>query len=417
MDDNMLVWNSGFGLDSSFQNLVKMSFGFLGGAAAPPYQEFQISFVRIRIKIRSLETSKQNLRVVERLLKWFGENARDLPWRRTRDPYAIWISEIMLQQTQVKTVTAYWERWMRALPDAPALARAKPALIYKLWEGLGYYARVRNAQAAARVMVEKHDGRFPGTFTEALALPGVGRYTAGAVCSIAYNLPTPILDGNVTRVLCRVFGVEGDPQGKETNGRLWGLAEELVGIADPPSLRYGAASCGAAKGRNCGRLNEALMELGALVCTARTPRCGVCPLRRMCFARREDRVAEFPAAKAKGRMSRQRFAALIVRRNGRFLARQRPAGGVNAELWEFPNVEVALSGSDLAAAVAPFVLTGRRALCRVRHSITRHRILLEAYGAELPEKEAEAHGVWRTRGQLERLAMTSAHRKILTALR
>jgi A/G-specific adenine glycosylase len=362
----------------------------------------------------TLKTSKQNLRVVERLLKWFGENARDLPWRRTRDPYAIWISEIMLQQTQVKTVTAYWERWMRVLPDVRALARARPAQTHKLWEGLGYYARVRNAQAAARVMVEKHGGQFPRTFAEALALPGVGRYTAGAVCSIAYNLPTPVLDGNVMRVLSRVFGVSGDPRGKEANARLWGLAEELVGISD---CGFRIADFRGTQGRNCGWLNEALMELGALVCVPRQPHCAVCPLRRMCFARREDRVAEFPALKPAGKISRRRFAAFIVKRNGRFLARQRPAGGVNAHLWEFANVEVAPGGKNLAAAVAPFVMTERKALCRVRHSITRHRILLEAYRAELPGPAGAAPGVWRTRAQLERLAMTSAHRKILAALR
>jgi len=363
-----------------------------------------------------LKTSKHNVTVVRLLLEWFAANARDLPWRRTRDPYAIWISEIMLQQTQAKTVVPYWERWMRALPDVRAFARAKPAQTHKLWEGLGYYARVRNAHAAARVMVEKHGGEFPKTLAEALALPGVGRYTAGAVCSIAYNLPTPILDGNVTRVLSRVFGVAGDPRGKEANERLWGLAEELVAIADC-GLRI--ADCQEAANRNCGRLNEALMELGALVCTPREPRCAVCPLRRGCFARREDRVGEFPAPKAAEKTSRRRFAAFIVKKNGRFLARRRPAGGVNAFLWEFPNVEIAPGEKNPAAAAAPFVLTVGKAVCRVRHSITRYRILLEAYRAELPGPAATgaAPGVWRTRAQLERLAMTSAHRKILAALR
>jgi len=375
---------------------------------------------------------------VRRLLDWFGENARDLPWRRTRDPYAIWISEIMLQQTQVKTAAAYWERWMRALPDVRALARAKPARTHKLWEGLGYYARVRNAQAAARVMVEKHGGEFPKTFAEALALPGVGRYTAGAVCSIAYNLPVAVLDGNVMRVLSRVFGVAGDPRRKEANARLWELAGELVGIAERGlrtadcSIRpirrirrirpIGPASAigddeGAA-GQNCGRLNEALMELGALVCTPREPRCGVCPLRRLCFARREDRVGEFPMLKAAAKTSRRRFAAFIVKKNGRFLARQRPAAGVNARLWEFPNVEIAPEEENPAAAAAPFVLTGTKAVWRVRHTITRHRILLEAYRAELPAHAGHGAvpGVWRTRAQLERLAFTAAHRKILAAL-
>jgi A/G-specific adenine glycosylase len=401
-----------------------------------------------------VKTNKQNLTAVRRLLEWFAENARDLPWRRTRDPYAIWISEIMLQQTQAKTVAPYWERWMRALPDMRAFARAKPAQTHKLWEGLGYYARVRNAHAAARVMVEKHGGEFPKTLAEALALPGVGRYTAGAVCSIAYNLPTPILDGNVTRVLSRLFGVAGDPRGKEARERLWALAEELVRIADcglriadcglgsatvpvavagvPPGTAH---DCGLriceqketkgdvkdrnAAGRNCGRLNEALMELGALVCAPREPRCAVCPLRQRCFARRENRVADFPALKPPKKSSRRRFAAFIVKKNGRFLARRRPAGGVNAFLWEFPNVEIAPGQKHPAAEAAPFVLTGRKAVCQVRHSITRHRILLEAYQAELPGPAATgaAPGVWRTRAQLERLAMTSAHRKILSALR
>jgi A/G-specific adenine glycosylase len=333
----------------------------------------------------------------------------------------------MLQQTQVKTVTAYWERWMRALPDVRALARARPAQVHKLWEGLGYYARARNAQAAARVMVEKHGGEFPEEFSEVLALPGVGRYTAGAVCSIAYNQPTAILDGNVMRVLSRVFGVAGDPRGKEANERLWGLAEELVGIVDfetkqqqeaPHTVLFRIADCGRATGRNCGRLNEALMELGALVCTSREPRCAVCPLRRNCFARLENRVVEFPMLKAAAPATRRRFAAFIVKKNGRFLARQRPAGGVNAHLWEFPNVEIAPAEKNPAAAAAPFVLTGTKPVCVVRHSITRYRILLEAYRAEWrPEgTKGGAPGVWRTAAQLERLAFSSAHRKILASL-
>src|ERR1035437_7520592 len=142
--------------------------------------------------------------IVPRLLAWFAQNARDLPWRRTRDPYAIWVSEVMLQQTQVKTVLPYWERWMRALPNLATLAKAKPHTLHKLWEGLGYYTRVRNLQRAARLIVEQHGGRFPNDFDALLALPGIGPYTAGAVCSIAFDQPQPILDGNVIRVLTRL---------------------------------------------------------------------------------------------------------------------------------------------------------------------------------------------------------------------
>jgi len=309
----------------------------------------------------------------------------------------------MLQQTQVKTVIAYWERWMRVLPDAGAFARARPAQIHKLWEGLGYYARVRNAHAAARLIVAKHGGEFPRTFEEILALPGIGRYTAGAICSIAYDQPAAILDGNVMRVLSRVFGVGGDARGKAANARLWGLARELVSLADAGKR---------------GRFNEALMELGALVCAPRQPRCPACPLRRGCFARREDRVAEYPRLAARTRSARRRFLAFIVKKNGRFLARQRPPGGVNAQLWEFPNVEIAPEERNPAAA-APFALTGTKPFCRVRHTITRHRILLEAWRAQWPARPGKGPGpgVWRTPAQLERLAFTGAHRKILAALR
>lgn len=167
-------------------------------------------------------------RLVIALLDWFAQSARDLPWRRTRDPYAIWVSEIMLQQTQVKTVIPFWERWMRELPTIQAAANAPSEKIHKLWEGLGYYTRVRNLQKAAQFVMENHGGKFPENFEDVLALPGIGRYTAGAVCSIAFNQATPILDGNVIRVLTRVFGIAENPKAKETNARLWQLAEELV---------------------------------------------------------------------------------------------------------------------------------------------------------------------------------------------
>ena len=173
-------------------------------------------------------SSERLASIVRRLLTWFRTHARDLPWRRTRDPYGIWISEIMLQQTQVKTVIPYWERWMQALPTVEALARAKPEAVLKLWEGLGYYSRARHLHAAARRMVEEQGGRFPRAFDAILALPGMGRYTAGAICSIAFNQPTPILDGNLIRVLTRLFCIRENPKAGRTTARLWHLAELLV---------------------------------------------------------------------------------------------------------------------------------------------------------------------------------------------
>ncbi len=183
----------------------------------------------LKSKLKTEKPKAQKL--VPLLLGWFSENARDLPWRRTQDPYAIWVSEIMLQQTQVKTVLPFWERWMRELPTIKAAAHASSDRIHKLWEGLGYYTRARNLQKAAQMILEKHGGKFPETFDEILELPGIGRYTAGAISSIAFNQPMPILDGNVIRVLTRIFGIDKDPREKETNQLLWRLAEELVVLA------------------------------------------------------------------------------------------------------------------------------------------------------------------------------------------
>ena len=331
------------------------------------------------------------------LIAWFVQNARDLPWRRSHDPYAIWISEIMLQQTQVRTVIPYFERWMRQLPTLAAFARARPQKVLKLWEGLGYYTRVRHARAAAQLIMRRHGGRFPRNFDDILALPGIGRYTAGAISSIAFNQPAPILDGNVIRVMSRIFGVEGNPRDKQTNATLWQLARDLVAI-DPA---------------RCSDLNQSLMELGALVCAPRQMRCSVCPVRKFCFALREDRRAEFPMRPPRAPATQRRFLAFIVRKQNRFLVRQRPGGAVNAHLWEFPNVEVGLEENNPAVAAGLFQIAEARPLCRIRHSITRHRILLEVYRAEAARK---APGAWKTIPQLNRLPFTSAHRKILAVL-
>lgn len=329
--------------------------------------------------------------LAQQLARWYDQNARDLPWRRTRDPYAVWISEIMLQQTQVKTVIPYFERWMQALPTIKAFAQARPEKVLKLWEGLGYYSRARNAQAAAQQILDEHGGNFPEDFKAVLALPGIGRYTAGAICSIAFNQAQPILDGNVIRVASRLFGVAGNPRDRLVNAKLWSIAAELA----------------ATPGIEPGRLNQALMELGALVCLPHQPRCASCPVRLHCFAFRENRVAEFPAPSNRAPATKRHFVALVVRRRNRFLVRQRPAGVVNAGLWEFPNFEEGISKAP------PFVITGARPFFRVRHSITRYRILLEAFEAEL---SAPASGLWKTHCEMKKLAFTSAHRKIVGAL-
>ncbi len=346
------------------------------------------------------------------MLNWFKRNARDLPWRRTRDPYAIWISEIMLQQTPVKAVIPHWQRWMRRLPDVRALARARSDAVLKLWEGLGYYSRARNLQHAARIMIDQHAARVPEKFEKVIALPGIGRYTAGAICSIAFNQPAPVLDGNVIRVLTRLFGIGGNPREKEANARLWRLAQDLVRAA-ARRQRPGE--------RNCSHLNQSLMELGALICSPHRPKCPLCPIQKHCVAWRENRTDEIPNLGPRTTSTGRRLAAFVVEKEGRVLVRRRPDNVVNARLWEFPNVE--LGGRQLEArqlaenlfhsphfAIVP--------LLQVRHTITRYRITMDVFRVEFGGRTPRtiAHGRWCSLPQLRRLAYPSAHRKILQML-
>jgi A/G-specific adenine glycosylase len=383
--------------------------------------------------------------IVSNSLDWFESNARDLPWRRTRDPYAIWVSEIMLQQTQVKTVIPYWERWMRELPTLESLAKASPEKIHKLWEGLGYYTRVRNLQKAAQEIIADCRRRgnesqnksklepphvvsytFPNEFQAVLMLPGIGRYTAGAICSIAFNQPTPILDGNVIRVLTRVFGIAENPREKNTNTLLWDLAQQLVTHAS--RLTFHLAPCS--------HLNQSLMELGALICTPRDPKCPVCPIAKHCFAFQKNRIADFPNLDKRPAATARRFAAFVVENRGKFLVRQRPSGVVNAHLWEFPNVE--LNGEPLNPAAAAQNLLGftpkdPKALCTIKHTITRYRITVEVFQVAQPAnlkvglscrsapssshtRPARDESLWLPISELQKLSFPSAHKKILNKL-
>jgi A/G-specific adenine glycosylase len=336
--------------------------------------------------------------IAKNLLRWFQANARDLPWRRTRDPYAIWISEVMLQQTQVKTVIPYWQRWLKHLPNVRALARASEERVLKLWEGLGYYSRARNLQRAAHSIVKEHKGDFPRDFEAILALPGIGRYTAGAICSIAFNQPQPVLDGNVIRVLTRLFGIRTNPKERRTTQRLWQVASELVECT-----------------HDCSSLNQSLMELGATVCLPQNPHCGECPLHQNCIALNTARVDRIPNLPMRAKATARRFVAFVVNHRNRFLLRQRPNGAVNARLWEFPNVEVtngdaiAIGEKVLGASFDSF-----QSLGTIRHSITRYRIALDVFRGEAKRKSKDGH--WLTLEEIDARALTSAHRKILNRI-
>jgi A/G-specific adenine glycosylase len=366
-----------------------------------------------------LENPKVKL-LVPRLLNWFAANARDLPWRRTRDPYAIWVSEIMLQQTQVKTVIPFWNRWLRELPTIEAAAQAPSEKIHKLWEGLGYYTRVRNLQKAAQQIVEKHGGNFPDKFDDVLALPGIGRYTAGAICSIAFNQPTPILDGNVIRVLTRIFGIAENPKEKETNQLLWNLAEQLVSHAKTQrrkgkSMENFASFAPLREENSCSHLNQSLMELGALVCTPRNPQCLICPVKKLCVAFKENRTEELPNLGKREAATARHFVAFVIERAGKVLVRQRPEKIVNAHLWEFPNFETngkKRDATDIFYSAFNFKAAKFQPLGTIKHSITRYRMTLETFHVRLKNSPKKLAGVWLAPGEFDSIAFSSAHKKL-----
>ena len=325
----------------------------------------------------------------------------------------------MLQQTQVKTVIPYWERWLRELPDAAALAAAPEQRVLKLWEGLGYYTRARNLQKAAQQVVSTHGGRFPHAFDAILELPGVGRYTAGAIASIALNQPAPIVDGNVIRVLTRLFAIGENPRDKATNEQLWHLATQLVQAA-ARITNYELRIAGLVVSGACSALNQSLMELGATVCTPQSPQCLLCPVRPHCAAHREGRVGELPNLGPRTATTSREFHAFVVNCDGKLPVTQRPSGGVNAGLWEFPNVEV--TGGPATPAESLHTLLQLRAhpepWGEIKHTITRYRITQRVFrvtlsGKRLPER-AGLH--WLPPAELHRLPFTSAHKRILKRL-
>jgi A/G-specific adenine glycosylase len=340
-----------------------------------------------------------------RLLDWYRANRRDLPWRRLRDPYAIWISEAMLQQTRVETVIPYWERFLARFPDVAALAAAEPDDVLGHWAGLGYYSRARNLHQAAKLVAARHSGRLPDTAEGLRGLPGVGRYTAGAVASIAFDRPEPVVDGNVARVLVRLHGIHEDPKRPAVAERLW---------------RHAAAL---AKGPKPGDLNQALMELGALVCTPRAPRCPECPLRRRCVARAEGDAEALPvrARRAKPRAV-EAVAGLVVRR-GRVLAVRRPSRGLLGGLWELPGGELApreRPEAGLRRALLErtgLAIGGAQPRGAVEHAFTHRSLRLHVFRCDTPEGRVRLDGFdahrWLAPDMLGELPQASVTRKAM----
>jgi A/G-specific adenine glycosylase len=287
--------------------------------------------------IAALTEAQRDDAIVGQLVAWFELVARDLPWRRRRDPYAVWLSEIMLQQTRVDTVVPYFERFLQRFPDVESLATAEIDEVLKLWSGLGYYRRARVLYATAREVTARYGGEFPGEAAALRELPGIGAYTAGAIASLAFDKREPLVDGNVARVFARLFGIDEEIRGAAVVKRLWEIAWRLVPEERP------------------GRFNEALMELGATVCTPRDPRCGGCPVEALCAARATGRVLELPVIEAKKKVPVVKMVAAVLRRGPRVLLARRAEGGLFGGMWEPPMVEAA-SIEEARALLGPGVI-------------------------------------------------------------
>jgi A/G-specific adenine glycosylase len=348
---------------------------------------------------------KRGRELALRLLSWFDENRRDLPWRRTKDPYAIWLSEVMLQQTRVKTVLDYFPRFLAAYPTVDKLAKADLSDVLGSWSGLGYYRRARALHAGAREVVEKYGGKLPRDAASLRGISGIGPYTAGAISSIAFGAREPLVDGNVARVLARVFAKTCDVRTPAGMKEMWNLAGELVPEKDP------------------GRFNESLMELGATVCVPGEPRCGECPVHDLCEGRARGVAAELPVAKKKKPPREIDVVALVARRGARLLLGRRRTDGLFGGLWEPPMVELARGerpeaplGSLLGTRVVGLEVAGEQT-----HVLTHRKIRVTIAKGGLKGEPPTSGGAaydrfeWLDAADLGSLGMSSLARKILLA--
>ena len=344
--------------------------------------------------------------IAGQLCRWYGRSARTLPWRANREPYRVWVSEIMLQQTRVETAGPYFKRFLAKFPTVHTLAAAPLDAVLKTWEGLGYYSRARNMHLAAAEIVNR-GGLIPSDVQQLLALPGIGRYTAGAIASIAFGRDEPVLDGNVTRVLCRLFAIAGNPKSPRIARRLWRVAGELL-----------------PRGR-AGEFNQAVMDLGATICTPRGPRCGDCPLRRHCRALAAGRQEKLPTSIKKRALPHHTIVAGVIVKGRRLLIDRRAACGLLGGLWEFPGGKVEPGETHVEALqreireeVGLEAVVGEK-IGVVRHAYSHFKITMHVYRCRWQSGVARAIGCdkvkWVLPDGLADYAFPAATNRIIAA--
>jgi A/G-specific adenine glycosylase len=343
--------------------------------------------------------------IAKNLLQWYQNAARRLPWRGVSDSYLVWVSEIMLQQTRVETVIPYYERWIQRFPTLQSLADADEQEVLSVWEGLGYYSRARNMQRAARQVVRQFGGQLPADRRLLEKLPGIGRYTAGAIASIAFGLDEAALDGNIRRVYARLFDLDIPVQSKEGVDKLWSIAAE--------QLPYGQA----------GDYNQALMDLGAMICLPRAPRCEICPLNAQCLANSRGTQALRPVLAEKKQTPHWKVTAAVIWQKGKVLLAQRPANGLLGGLWEFPGGKVE-QGESFEAGLKREICEELAAEIEVgepfgvyRHAYTHFKVTLHAFtcrlrDGETPQPIEASQLVWAEIAELENYPMGKIDRQI-----
>ena len=336
-----------------------------------------------------------------KLSYWFKNNYRDLPWRKTSDPYAIWVSEIMLQQTQVATVIAYYERWMKTFPTIEKLAHASIDQVIKLWEGLGYYSRARNLHAGAKQILKEYKGVFPKETEQLLSIKGIGPYTKGAILSFAFKKRSILVDGNVKRVISRFFDIELDFSVPKNHKYLEKLLESILPENEPWVF------------------NEALMELGALVCSPKSTQCSSCPVQKMCAAFQKNKVEKLPIKVKRKKQIKLHRLVFVFYHHAHVLI-QKNEEGIMQDLYEFPYHESSSSFKDIDAFIENklnvFPLKTQK-LKKVIHGFTHHHVTLTPFYVELDNKPKNLEGYWVHQEELSKYPFSSGHRKILKQIK
>jgi A/G-specific adenine glycosylase len=360
-----------------------------------------------RERLRKMISKGKRAAIAERLLGWFAGNQRALPWRTSYSPYAIWISEVMLQQTRVETVIPYYLRWLKRFPNVEAIADAPEDEVLKHWEGMGYYARAQNIQKTATILVSECAGEFPLDHQAILTLPGIGPYTAGAIMSLAFNQDVPAVDGNVERVLARLFDIRTPVKERETRSRIWALAKGLIPEGEARNF------------------NQSLMELGAVVCTPRNPLCGACPVESHCQSLRLGMVQERPVPTMKKSATAIEAVLGILVRERRIFIQKRGGSGLMPGLWEFPGGKIKPGESPEQALAREFSeelgirIRPLRKIDVIKHQYTSFRVTLHCFVCratddhQQPVLRAAVASRWVTAEEISRFAFPAANGKLL----